>query len=178
VSRVFIPPIPGAIPWITGRSPDWRRGVTRAELVPEQEDVMASNHGGDAVKGGYYWNLQKWDATFVEGPAGELPGSSNEIYRRIPTLALLFAAPIMGALFVMFLPFIGIALLLQHITRAAIEAAGDTIERVLRSVSPAWRPGMAFLAGKARRARHEDKPAVSPELEALGKDIEERRKND
>ena len=72
---------------------------------------------------------------------------------------------------------LGIALLLQHITRAAIEAAGDTIDRVLRSVSPAWRPGMAFLAGKARRARHDEKPAANPELEALGKEIEERRRN-
>ena len=138
---------------------------------------MATNRGGDTVKGGYYWNLEKWDATFVEGPVGELPGSSAEIYRGIPTAALLFAAPIMGALFVMFLPFIGIALLLQHITRAAIEAAGDVIERVLRSVSPTWRPGMAFLAGKARRTRHAEKAATSPELEALEREIEERRKN-
>ena len=138
---------------------------------------MATNRGGDTVKGGYYWNLEKWDATFVEGPVGELPGSSAEIYRGIPTAALLFAAPIMGALFVMFLPFIGIALLLQHITRAAIEAAGDVIERVLRSLSPTWRPGMAFLAGKARRTRHAEKAATSPELEALEREIEERRKN-
>ena len=138
---------------------------------------MATNRGGDTVKGGYYWNLEKWDATFVEGPFGELPGSSAEIYRGIPTAALLLAAPFMGALFVMFLPFIGIALLLQHITRAAIEAAGDVIERVLRSVSPTWRPGMAFLAGKARRTRHAEKAANNPELEALEKEIEERRKN-
>jgi hypothetical protein len=138
---------------------------------------MAINRGGDTVKGGYYWNLEKWDATFVEGPVGELPGTSNETYRGIPTVGLLIAAPIMGALFVMFLPFIGIALLLQHITRAAIEAAGETMDRVLRSVSPAWRPGMAFLAGKAGRKRHHDKPVATPELDALGKEIEERRKH-
>ena len=111
-------------------------------------------------------------------PVRRAAGSSAEIYRGIPTAALLFAAPIMGALFVMFLPFIGIALLLQHITRAAIEAAGDVIERVLRSVSPTWRPGMAFLAGKARRTRHAEKAATNPELEALEKEIEERRKID
>jgi hypothetical protein len=93
---------------------------------------MGTRRGGDTVKGGYYWNLERWDATFVEGPAGELPGSPREIYRGIPTVALLFAAPIMGALFVMFLPFIGIALLLQHIARAAVEAAGEAIENVMR----------------------------------------------
>ena len=93
---------------------------------------MATTRGGDTVKGGYYWNIERWEATFVEGPAGELPGSPREIYRGIPAVALLFAAPIIGALFVMFLPFIGIALLLQHIARAAVEAAGDAIESVMR----------------------------------------------
>jgi hypothetical protein len=93
---------------------------------------MGTRRGGDTVKGGYYWNLERWDATFVEGSAGELPGSPREIYRGIPTVALLFAAPIMGALFVIFLPFIGIALLLQHIARAAVEAAGEALENVMR----------------------------------------------
>jgi hypothetical protein len=115
---------------------------------------MATKRGGDTVTGGYYWNLRKWDATFVEGPDGELPGSSNEIYRGLPTLGLLLAAPIMGALFVMFLPFIGIALLLQHITRAAIQAAGDTLERVLRSVTAARHTGVAVLAGKTGSRQH------------------------
>lgn len=136
---------------------------------------MAGNRGGDTVKGGYYWNMQKWDATFVEGPAGDLPGGGDEVFRRIPTLLLLVAAPLMGALFVMFLPFIGIALLLQHIARAATQAAGETLERVLRSVSPAWRPGMAFLAGKAGKKRTA-KTEATEGLDALEKEIEERRK--
>jgi hypothetical protein len=111
---------------------------------------MGTRRGGDTVKGGYYWNLERWDATFVEGPAGELPGSPREIYRGIPTVALLFVAPMMGALFVMFLPFIGIALLLQHITRAAMAAAGETLERVLRSVWNARRTRLAVSAGRTR----------------------------
>jgi hypothetical protein len=138
---------------------------------------MATNRGGDLVKGGYYWHLEKWDATFVEAPAGELPGGPGEVYRRIPTALMLLAAPIMGALFVIFLPFIGIALLLQHIGRAAMQAAGETLERVLRSLSPAWRPGMAFLAGKAGRKQPTGTPRPNPELEALEKEIEDRRKS-
>jgi hypothetical protein len=138
---------------------------------------MATNRGGDLVRGGYYWNLKKWDATFVETPAGELPGNPGEVYRRIPTALMLLAAPIMGALFVIFLPFIGIALLLQHIGRAAMQAAGEGFERVLRTLSPAWRPGMAFLAGKAGRTRAGETPKSNPELEALEKEIEERRRS-
>ena len=83
------------------------------------------------------------------------------MYRRIPVALLLVAAPLMGALFVIFLPFIGIALLLQHIGRAAMQAAAETLERVLRSLSPAWRPGMAFLTGKAGRKRSTGAPRSS-----------------
>jgi len=145
-------------------------------LGAELEDVMAINRGGDTVRGGYYWNLEKWDATFVEGPIGDLPGGPNDIYRGIPTLVLLFAAPIMGAVFVMFLPFIGIALMLQHITRAAIEAAGDTMERAGRSMTHA-RPVVAFLAGRAGRTSRGGKSAPSPQRDALGNETGDRREN-
>jgi hypothetical protein len=137
---------------------------------------MAITRGGDMVRGGYYWNMQKWDATFVEGKEGALPGSAKETYRRVPVPLLLLGAPIMGALFVMFLPFIGIALLVQQMTRAGMELAGDALERVLMSVSPSWRPGMAFLAGRAakRRARQHDE-VPDETLNALEQEIRERR---
>lgn len=138
---------------------------------------MAVNRGGDVVRGGYYWNAQKWDASFVSGDEGVLPGGPDQVYRRMPVFALLLAAPIMGGLFVMFLPFIGIFMLLQHIGRAAIEATGEGLERVMASVAPSWRPGMAFLAGKAsrKRAKKGDAPA-NEKLEALEREVDERRK--
>lgn len=138
---------------------------------------MAIIRGGDTVRGGYYWNAQKWDATFVEGDQGVLPGSAAERYRRVPVPVLLVGAPIMGALFVMFLPFIGIALLVQQMARAGAELAGDVLERVLMSVSPTWRPGMAFLAGRAARRRTKQHDAASRDtLTELEKEIRARRR--
>jgi hypothetical protein len=137
---------------------------------------MAIIRGGDTVRGGYYWNAEKWDATFVEGTEGVLPGSPMERYRRVPVPLLLVGAPIMGALFVMFLPFIGIALLVQQMTRAGVELVGDAVERVLMSVSPTWRPGMAFLAGRAARRRNKQHDGASNEtLTELEKEIRARR---
>jgi hypothetical protein len=138
---------------------------------------MATKRGGDTVTGGYYWNLREWDATFVAGPEGELPGSSNEIYRELPALGLLLAAPIMGALFVMFLPFIGIALLLQHITRAAIQAAGDTLEPVLRSVTAGRQTGVAVLAGKTSSRQHAEETTTGREPGASGTQTGDERKD-
>jgi hypothetical protein len=145
-------------------------------LFVKREDVMAIIRGGDTVRGGYYWNAQKWDASFVQGDQGVLPGGADEVYRRLPVLGLLLAAPIMGGLFVMFLPFIGVALLLQHIGRAAMQATGEAIDRMMLSLAPSWRPGMAFLAGKAARKRTSG-PAQEPSsLDALERDVQERRK--
>ena len=90
---------------------------------------MTPIHGGETVKGGFYWNLAKWDATFVEGREGILPGDARDDYRRIPVALALLAAPLMGALFVMFLPFIGIALMLKQMGVATLALASRAFDR-------------------------------------------------
>lgn len=140
---------------------------------------MASTHGGDTVRGGFYWNTQKWDANFVEGESGMLPGAADDDYRRIPVGLVLVAAPVMGALFVIFLPFIGIALMLQQMGIASAEVAGRMLERVAPAVSPSWQPRMAYLARKGRKPADEATTATPSEapLHGLAKEIEERRKS-
>lgn len=73
---------------------------------------MFKHKGGDVVKGGFYWNQAQWHLENVEGKFGALPGDENARYARVPTLLLFLLAPLMGALFVVFLPFIGFALLI------------------------------------------------------------------
>ncbi|HSL21322.1 MAG TPA: hypothetical protein VK886_07300 [Vicinamibacterales bacterium] len=73
---------------------------------------MFRHKGGDTVKGGFYWNQAQWHLENVEGKAGVLPGGDENRYARVPTLLLFVLAPLMGALFVVFLPFIGFALLI------------------------------------------------------------------
>ena len=72
---------------------------------------MFKHRGGETVKGGFYWNQAQWHLENVEGKMGVLPGSEETRYTRVPTLLLFVLAPLMGALFVVFLPFIGFALL-------------------------------------------------------------------
>lgn len=72
---------------------------------------MFGHQGGELVKGGFYWNQAHWRLENVEGPAGRLGGDEHTRYARVPTLLLFLLAPLMGALFVIFLPFAGFALL-------------------------------------------------------------------
>ncbi len=90
---------------------------------------MTNYRGGDEVKGGFYWNTTAWDATYVEGRQGVLAGEPSEQFVRVPVIAALLVAPIMGALFVIFLPFIGIALMAQHMLKATGVLASRRAER-------------------------------------------------
>jgi hypothetical protein len=75
---------------------------------------MTKYTGGETVKAGFYWNRGAWGAEVIPPEGGALPGGTEKTYVRIPWPALLVIAPIMGGAFAMFLPFIGIAMLVQH----------------------------------------------------------------
>jgi hypothetical protein len=77
---------------------------------------MLKHKGGDTVKAGFYWNMKELEARIVPPAGGTLPGDETVLYRRLPLPALLVLAPIMGATFAMFLPFIGIAMLAAFVT--------------------------------------------------------------
>lgn len=65
---------------------------------------------GETVRGGFYWNPRAWEAHVVE-KNGTLEGTPGAQFIRIPVIAVLFLAPLMGAAYAMFLPFIGFAML-------------------------------------------------------------------
>jgi hypothetical protein len=86
------------------------------------EAVMFTYKGGDSVKGGFYWNRGTWHLENVEGKTGTLPGDGGTRYVWIPTLLMLLLAPVMGGLFVVFLPFVGFALLFMALGKWAIRS--------------------------------------------------------
>jgi hypothetical protein len=87
---------------------------------------MLKHKGGEVVKGGFYWDQAQWRLEHVEGTSGALPGGRDARYARVPTVMLFLVAPLMGALFVIFLPFIGFALLLGMIAGRLMKLLGRT----------------------------------------------------
>jgi hypothetical protein len=71
--------------------------------------------GSDTVGYGFYWNVGEWEAQIVPKEGGELKGTPAANFVRLPLLALLVFAPLMGAAFAFFLPFIGFALLVRFL---------------------------------------------------------------
>ncbi len=111
---------------------------------------MTKRIGGTAAKSGFYWNLGKWEMTMVPKQGGLLPGDAGDKYLKVPVLALLFLAPVMGACYAMFLPFIGFALLVSYLGKKAFAATRVGVSGVAATMSPEWRPGEAYLAGKKK----------------------------
>ncbi len=119
---------------------------------------MAHN-GGTKVNYGFYWSAKAWDMAMVPAEGGLLPGGSDRHYTRIPTVLFLLMAPLMGALYVVFLPVAGFALVGGHALRAAKTLAMDSFMHIAVAVSPSWAPGEAYLADR-KRAKAERAAAI------------------
>lgn len=109
---------------------------------------MATRIGGTAAKSGFYWNLGKWEMTMIPKQGGILPGGTSEKYLKVPVVALLVLAPMMGAVYAFFLPFIGFALLFTFLFKKAFSFGRSSAVDVAATMTPTWRPGEAYLAEK------------------------------
>ena len=110
---------------------------------------MARVHGGMRVAGGYYWNPGRWTITPVADEGAVLPGDASQRYVRIHWAVALLLAPVIGGLFVVFLPFIGFALLFQWAFLRILGGARSSAKDLAATVTPGWRPGEAHLTGRA-----------------------------
>ncbi len=111
--------------------------------------------GGDKVKAGTYWNMMNGERVDME-LQGVLPGSSAAIYIKAPSAAMLAAGPVLGLLFAVFLPFIGIAMTVSLICRKVAEGVTNA---AAGSFSFGWRPIESYLAGRKRKKEEREKKA-------------------
>ncbi len=127
---------------------------------------MKRYNGESKVRGGYYFNTTRWNIAAVEGHEGVLEGAADESYVKLPLPVMLVVAAGMSFVYMLFLPFIAFAMVLNavagKITHAGKKAASD----VFATVAPTWRPGEAHLVGKPGEEKKE-----------LGEKKEERERN-
>jgi len=131
--------------------------------------IMLKRTGGTNVRTGFYWNLGKWEMATVPRQGGLLPGGADDQYIKIPMLALLVLAPMMGGLYVMFLPFVGFVLVFAYAGRKGGAALRTGFMEVATSVAPRWQPGAAYLAGKRRAKKEEPKAGGEHDADPAGK---------
>ena len=131
--------------------------------------MMLRHNGGDKVKAGFYFNMDSWEVTTLSGQGGQLAGDESARYLRLPLPMLLVFAPLMGAAFAMFLPFIGIAMVINHFARKAWQAGREMFHSTAMAVGPREATGAAYFTGDAAK---KDESAKDAAVEARLKDLE------
>jgi hypothetical protein len=137
---------------------------------------MARYTGGMKVGGGYYWNTRSWEVETVSAEGGRLRATDGARYVKVPFLALFVIVPLLGALFLMFLPFIGFALFAYAIARKVTGGVKQGATELAATVQPGhFAAGSAYFTGKPGEEEKTPGAAGSPELEKLEKEIAARK---
>lgn len=134
---------------------------------------------GTKVGQGFYWNVGRWELANIPAGGGELAGEAGDGFVKLPFLLALVIAPLMGLLYVMFLPFIGFAMLLATIVKGVARGVHRLVVGTAAVVHPAWRPGEAYLTGeKHDEKKKEGEPRKDAALDALSREVEKRRNDE
>ncbi len=140
---------------------------------------MAKYTGGMQVSGGYYWNPGNWEVEVVSPEGGRLKGAEGAKYAKVPFLALFAIVPLLGALFLMFLPLIGFALFAYAIVKKVTGSVTQGATELASTIQPGqFAAGEAYFAGKPEEEKKGEgavDAAKSPEIEKLEKEIADRK---
>lgn len=148
---------------------------------------MKRYQGGDEVKGGFYFNTNQKDLVTVENDLGLLPGDETDIYMRVPLPVMLAVGPIIGLVYVIFLPFVAFAMVMYVGSKKVWGGVRWFGNWLLQSATANWKPGVAYLAWwkRADKKKEAETKTSSPEpattgdaLSAMEKEIADRRKEE
>jgi len=119
--------------------------------------LRIKHKGGEKVSKGNYWNLTNGQRVIVRKEE-TLPGDGTATYYKASPLIILAAGPVLGLLYAAFLPFIGIAMVMQLLLTKLFAV---TVGEVARVSTFNWSPAASFLAGR----KHRNKKAEAEKAE-------------
>jgi hypothetical protein len=114
---------------------------------------MLTYKGGNKVEKGTYWELSSGQRIDVADES-ILSGDNSSTYLRMSAGFMLLAGPVIGLVYVVLLPFIGIATVASV---AARKIVGGVFNLIGKSLSFGWRPRTAYLAGKKKTEKKDAK---------------------
>jgi hypothetical protein len=135
---------------------------------------MTSFKGGTQVKSGYYFSASTLGVEVIAEDGGRLPGASTTRYVSVPFPLLFLIIPVVGLAFLMFLPFVGFALLGAAMGQSVTGRFRERASAFAATVAPPHATGAAYLGG---REGEEENLDISPEIERLEKEVAARRRS-
>ncbi len=128
--------------------------------------------GGTRVSSGYYIDARSFSFANVEKDGTVLPGTPDKRFFRIPTLAVMAAAPALGGLFVVALPFLGFGMVAYAVAKKLGVGAKEVAATV---ATPAMPVGSTALTGTPAEKSATGEPATDAKAEELASEIEGKR---
>lgn len=139
---------------------------------------MTRYYGGQVVKGGLYLRRSTLEFEPVVRGGGILPGDKGARYIQMPLPAVTVVGPLMGLLFVIFLPLVGVVGIIglltyrgwqsaQLVGRKAQQSAQLVGRKAKQSVVAGWERGIARLSRRGNTPAREE-----PKEETEGKPAE------
>ena len=134
---------------------------------------MTKLNAGTPVKRGYYFSMKNWSVNPVEKDGTILQGEAGEKFIPVPLPVAVMLAPVIGAVFLMFMPFIGFYLVGQRALQPVARMFKKSTTEIAASMSPGLQPGTAHLTGRAGEKKAEE--GESKELSSLEQEIAAKR---
>lgn len=135
-------------------------------------------HGNQLVDPGIYLNLRELTFKSLD-EEGRLPGGEEAVWRPVPVLVMLAAAPVISVAYFIFLPLVGF-LMLAGVVGLKLYAVGKhAAAAMVPMLRPAWQPARAFLSRAKPRKEDgtegtgEDEWAADARREAAPSDEED-----
>lgn len=108
---------------------------------------MLTYKGGNKVGKGTYWDLAHGRRIDVASE-GVLAGEGTATYFRMSSAVMLLSGPVIGLLYAVLMPIIGIATV---VTLAVGKVVQGMYNLTAKSISFGWQPMNAYLAGKKKK---------------------------
>lgn len=126
---------------------------------------MTRHIGTHTAEPGLYVNFRQLSFKSLEDE-GPLPGTSADVYYRVPMVALFVMAPLVGLAYVIFLPLIGFGMVAYLLGGKALQFAGDAAGSAIRVLKPGWEPSFAFFSrSKQSKTKQAEPDAWTAEVE-------------
>lgn len=112
---------------------------------------MFTYKGGSRVGRGTYWDLRIGLRVDV-AEEDILPGDGASSYLKMPVAVMLLSGPIIGLLYAILMPVIGIGTVVVFAVRGILTGMYNL---AVKTVSFGWRPRNAYLSGKKKKQEKE-----------------------
>ncbi len=100
--------------------------------------------GEQPARPGFYIKLANGE--LVRHAGGALPGSRRDRYLRLHTIVVMALGPIAGLVYILLLPFLGLAMLAYALGQRTLRGLRTAGLALLAAVAfPAWLPGRSYL---------------------------------